>query len=113
MKQVKPSKLLVERATEIANVLAPQVDENSDNGSALAYILELPHVNQVDKEKYASLLVGAILSIKDGVELTEHAIDFSTVVVKKERVLSPEVRKARYEKACQKLAEKYGMGDNV
>lgn len=113
MKKVTPSKLLINRAEKIVETIMPEAYPNSENANILAYMLELPVKNTVKGDEYGTLLTDVLTAINNGVELDVESIytRIKSVVVTAKRELSPDVRKARYEKACKKLAEKYGMSE--
>jgi hypothetical protein len=113
MKKVNPSKLMKERARKIVEVVSPTDTDPAyiENASqVLAEVLELPTVNTVDGAKYGAKLQATVLTILCGDMPTNGNDTLYDCVIKTKRVLSPEVRAQRYEKAVEQLKIKYNMG---
>ena len=111
MKQVKISKYMQERANKIVEALNGNAMANENNAEALAKVLETPFVNKVDSERYDLVLRATLNDITSDVVIDMDKINImlADCVIKEKRVISPEVRKSRYEKAKAKLMKKYGI----
>jgi hypothetical protein len=111
MKQVKPSKIMIERCETVVKAISGENEFTQDNASALAWVLELPSVNKVNGDEYGLMLRDIITAIVMGdcVDVLHIEDRIDDIVTKTKRELSPKVRQERYEKAVAKLQERYGV----